>query len=439
MSTAATRTSDRVTSKSAGGRTRSRSLPVWAVPAAILALIVVLSAVRALTGVEDVLSSGTIAAAITFAMPIALAGLGGLWSERAGVVNIGLEGMMVLGTFGAAFGALHGGPWAGVLGAILGGLVGGLVHAVATVTFGVDHIVSGVALNILAVGAASYLAARFFSGTAGGGATQSPPLPQLPTLTVPGLSAPLLSLEQKGVFLVSDLAAILRALTTGVSVLTLLGLLIFVATWWILWRTPFGLRLRSCGEAPAAAESVGVNVYLHKFVAVLVSGGLAGLAGGFLAMVAANQFKEGQTGGRGYIALAAMIFGNWRPGGLLGGSALFGYTDAVQLRGGGTSIHALFPLLAVLLLAFGVWRLVGAARAPRPVGGWRAATRFIGALVILVIGLLFAVLYVVTDSVPGEFTNFAPHLMTLLVLAFASQRLRMPAADGQVYRKGEVR
>ena len=154
-------------------------------------------------------------------MPIALAGLGGLWSERAGVVNIGLEGMMVLGTFGAAFGALHGGPWAGVLGAILGGLVGGLVHAVATVTFGVDHIVSGVALNILAVGAASYLAARFFSGTAGGGATQSPPLPQLPTLTVPGLSAPLLSLEQKGVFLVSDLAAILRALTTGVSVLTL--------------------------------------------------------------------------------------------------------------------------------------------------------------------------------------------------------------------------
>ena len=241
--------------------------------------ILVLSLLRVVTGANDLDSSGAIAAAFGLAVPIALAGLGGLWSERAGVVNIGLEGMMILGTWSSAFCAYYGGPWVGILGGALGGLVGGLIHAIATVYFGVDHIVSGVALNIIGLGVAKYLASRFFSGLPGGGPTQSPPLEQPPTLSLPLIGDPLLSLERQHIFFVSDVAAIVRGLTTNVSVLTLIALGLFVATWWILWKTAFGLRLRSVGESPEAAESLGVNVYKYKFIGVLASGALAGLGG----------------------------------------------------------------------------------------------------------------------------------------------------------------
>ncbi|NNM46477.1 ABC transporter permease [Knoellia koreensis] len=393
----------------------------WAIAA--LGALVVVSILRVVTGAGDIVSSGALAAAIGLAVPIGLAGLGGLWSERAGVVNIGLEGMMILGTWGAGYFGYHYGPWAGVLGAIVMGMVGGLIHAIATVTFGVDQIVSGVALNIIGLGVAKYLAARFFTGLPGGGPTQSPPIDPLPSFTIPGVSSGLGTIEKKDWFFVSDLAAVLRAVCTNMSVLTIIALLLFAGTWWALWRTPFGLRLRSCGESPVAAESLGVNVIRYKFLAVVVSGGLAGLGGGFLALVAANIYRDGQTGGRGYIGLAAMIFGNWRPGGLLGGAALFGYTDAVQLRGGGT-VHAFLLLFAVILVAVGVWQIV-------------RNRRLVQGILALVVGALVAWWYFATDAVPAELTGTTPYVTTLLVLAFASQRLRMPAADGQIYRKGE--
>ncbi|WP_068253266.1 ABC transporter permease [Janibacter corallicola] len=401
-----------------------RRLPFWSWPIGLAAVIVLLSVVRLVTGRGDVSASGTLSAALAWAMPLALAGLGGLWSERAGVINIGLEGMMILGTWGAAFGGLHGGPWTGVLGAIVCGAIGGLVHALATVTFGVDHIVSGVALNIVALGAASYLASRFFGELEGGSDVQSPPLPSLPKVGIPGISEPLGAVEEKGWFFVSELAAIIRAVTTNLSLLTIIALLLFVGTYWVLWHTPFGLRIRSCGESPAAAESLGVNVYLYKYIAVTASGGLAGLGGGFLSMVASNAYREGQTGGRGYIGLAAMIFGNWRPGGVLMGSGLFGYMDALQLRGGGAAIHALLLLVAILLLALGLWQLL---RTGRTVQG----------AIALACGILVAVFWMLTETIPGDVTAFAPHLTTLLVLALASQRLRMPAANGKVYRRGD--
>ncbi|HEV7172863.1 ABC transporter permease [Pedococcus sp.] len=385
--------------------------------------LAVVSILRLVTGSNDIDSSGALAAAIGLAVPIGLAGLGGLWSERAGVVNIGLEGMMILGTWGAGFFGYHYGPWAGVLGAIALGVLGGLIHAVATVSFGVDHIVSGVALNIIGLGVAKYLAARFFTGLPGGGPTQSPPIAPLPNFTVPGVSSGLANIEGRHWFLVSDLAGVLGALCTNLSALTIIAVLLFVATWWVLWRSAFGLRLRSVGESPVAAESLGVNVRRYKFVAVLISGGLAGLGGGFLALVAANIYRDGQTGGRGYIGLAAMIFGNWRPGGLLTGAALFGYTDAVQLRGG-TTVHAFLLLFAVLLVAVGVWQIVRHRRLPQ-------------GLVAIVVGALVGWWYFASSAVPAELTGTTPYVTTLLVLAFASQRLRMPAADGQVYRKGE--
>jgi simple sugar transport system permease protein len=401
-----------VTAPPPGPRRRISPL-VWVVGAVVV--VAFLAVLRVVTGANDIASSGAIGAAIALAVPIGLAGLGGLWSERAGVVNIGLEGMMILGTWG---------PWVGILGAILCGVLGGVVHAVATVTFGVDHIVSGVALTIVSTGVAKYLAARFFTGLPGGGPTQSPPLKQLPTVSIPGISGPLGDLEQKHVFFVSDLAGIVRGLTTGLSMLTIIAILLFAGTWWVLWRTGFGLRLRSTGESPVAAETLGVNVIKYKFLAVLVSGGMAGLGGGFLALVAANIYRDGQTGGRGYIGLAAMIFGNWRPSGLASGAVLFGYTDAVQLRGGGTTVHAILLLVAVLLIAIGVWQI---ARNRRMVQGTLA----------IVAGAVAGAWYLLADTVPDELTGTTPYVTTLLVLAFASQRLRMPAADGLVYRKGE--
>ncbi len=388
----------------------------------IAGVIILISLLRIITGANDLDSSGTLRATLVAAIPIGLAGLGGLWSERAGIVNIGLEGMMILGTFGAGYFGYFYGPWQGVIGAIALGALGGLLHAVATVTFGVDHIVSGVAINIIALGAVQYLAQLAFTGVPGGGQTQSPTIDDLPTISISAIADPLGDLEAKHWFVVSDVASVLRALTSNLSILTILCLLLFFVTYWVLWRTRFGLRLRSCGESPAAAESLGINVIRYKFMAVLISGGLAGLAGGFLALVASSTYRDGQTGGRGYIGLAAMIFGNWRPGGLLVGSGLFGYTDTLRLRGGGETIHGLLLLVAAGLVVMAVWQVRKAGKR--------------GAFITAAVGVVVGLWYFLSDSIPEDLTGMTPYVTTLLVLALFSQRLRMPAADGKPYRKG---
>jgi len=400
---------------------RVRRIPVWAWLLTAFALI---SFARVLTGSNELDSAGTLREAIAAFIPIALAALAGLWSERAGVVNIGLEGMMILGTIGAGYFGFFYGPWQGVLAAMAFGAIGGALHALATVVFNVDHIVSGVAVNIMAAGVAAFLADTWFSGLQGGGPTQSPPVDGPVAINIAPVSEWAKSVEDKHWFLVSDAASVLGALTRELSSLTILAMLLVVATYFILWRTSFGLRLRSCGESPSAAETLGVNVYRYKIVAVLISGGLAGLAGGFIVLVGAGLYQNGITNGRGYIGLAAMIFGNWRTGGLLLGSALFGYTDALQLRAGGGAVHALLIVLAIVLVAYGVVLL-------------RRGSRRSG-IVTVVFGVLFAVWFFTTDEVPGDFTRMTPYVATLFVLAFAAQRLRMPAADGLRYRRGEA-
>jgi general nucleoside transport system permease protein len=407
----------------ASGRRRPRmTLPV--VLLGIAGLLALVSIVRLITGANDITSSGTTGAALRLAVPIGLAGLGGLWSERAGVVNIGLEGQLILGTWFGAWGAYEFGAWWGVLAGILGGALGGALHALATVTFGVDHIVSGVAINILGAGITRFLSALIFVDTPGGGVTQSPTLPPIDTITLPGSGA-LRDLEARGWFLLSDLSGLLGGLITQVSLLTLVAVALVPISYVLLWRTKFGLRLRSCGEAPAAAESLGVNVYRLKYAAVIISGGFAGLGGAFLAEVATSIYREGQTNGRGYIGLAAMIFGNWRPGGLAMGAGIFGYTDSLQLRSGGESVHALLLLLAIVLAGLGVWSLVRGRR--------------LAGVISLGIAAMVLVWFLASDTVPDEFVGFAPHLTTLLVLSLAAQRLRPPAADGRPYRRGEAR
>jgi simple sugar transport system permease protein len=397
------------------------TLPV--VLLAIFAMIVLLSIVSLITGADDLTSSGTVGASLALAVPIGMAGLGGLWSERAGVVNIGLEGMMILGTWGAGWAGYNWGPWTGVLVGVLMGGAGGLVHALATVTFGVDHIVSGVAINILGLGVTQFLSVIAFEGTPGGGESQSPPVGDIRDVSVPGIADPLLDLQKKGIFLVSDFAGVIRGLFTGVSLLAVLAIVLLIASYYVLWRTSFGLRLRACGESPTAAESLGVNVYLMKYCAVFASGAFAGLGGAFLAIEGGNGYREGQTGGRGYIGLAAMIFGNWRPGGLAAGAGLFGYTDALQLRRGGESVHALLLLVGIALIGVAIWLVT--------------RQRFVVAGISVVLGAGFLAWYATTDLVPEEFTTMTPYVATLLVLALASQRLRMPAADGLPYRRGQ--
>jgi len=404
--------------------TRSRGpgiVPRWLLLTAFV--VVAVSAVRIITGQDQIDSSGSLRAAIIATCPILMAAIGGLWSERAGVVNIGLEGQMILGTWGAAYFTYYYGPWAGILGAALLGAVGGALHALATVTFGVDHIVSGVAVNIIGLGASRFLAEAYFANLEGGGVKQLTGLDRPPDFTIPGLSDASTALAEKRWFVVSDLASVVSAVTTTLNVMTVLIFLLVGVTAWVLWKTSFGLRLRSCGENPQAAESLGVNVIRYKWIAVVTSGAFAGIGGGFLALVASSGFVTGQTNGRGYIGLAAMIFGNWRPGGVLTGSLMFGYTDSLRLRST-SAVHALLLLVAIGLLALAIWRLT------------RKQTRH--AIVFGGAGVLFLLWFLLTDEVPREFSGMTPYLVTLLVLAFAAQRLRMPKADGQIYRKGSA-
>ncbi|GAB3496203.1 ABC transporter permease [Amycolatopsis cihanbeyliensis] len=391
---------------------------LWAVVA-----IAVLSTTSYLTGVDVLTSTNTANTALRLALPILLAALGGLWAERAGVINIGLEGMMILGTWGAAWGAYYGGVWAGLLAAIAFGALGGLLHALATVTFGVNHIVSGVAINLLGLGVTKYLAKLVFEPLSGN-PKQSPPVPKFDTYSATFLSDWLGDLEEMQRAGISDVAGLLRGLITQVSPLAMIALLLVLLSYLVLWRTRFGLRLRSCGESPVAAESLGVNVYLHKYAALAVSGGLAGMGGASLVLLPGGaDYLENQTNGRGFIGLAAMIFGNWRPGGLLGGAALFGYADGLQLSGGGEAVLALLYGAVLLLAVIVVVQLLRRR--------WIAA-----ALGVVGAGILYYI-YWSNDELPSDLIPYSAHFVTLIVLAVAAQRLRPPKSIGRQYRRGE--
>jgi simple sugar transport system permease protein len=394
-------------------------------------LLFALASIRVITGASNLTSIGTASAALLLSVPIVLAALGGLFSERAGVVNIGLEGMMIMGAWAGGFIGSKYGPWYGLLAAIIFGAVGALVHAIATVTFGVDHVVSGVAINIIAAGLVRYLSTLMYKGGSWPGPSQSPPIEQIPVNGLPVLSGGrffgwqspdvLTWISEKNWFFISDVSSVLRGLTGDLSYVTIVAIGFVPLAYFILWKTAFGLRLRSAGEAPIAAESLGVNVYAMKYAGVVISGGLAGLGGGFLAIVAASNYQENQVAGRGYVGLAALIFGNYRPGGLLAGAGLFGFADALQLRDS-EAIHALLILIA-LILVFVAYRNLK-----------KGKNISAGLSLAFAAGSLW--FYFAVDELPGQLVTMTPYIATLLVMALASQRLRMPAADGIPYRRG---
>ena len=299
-----------------------------------------------MVGLLDVINVGLFAAALRMATPIVYAALGGIFSERVGIINIGLEGTMLTSAFAGVTASFYtGNPWLGVVVAVLvGGLIG-LLHAVLTVKFVGNQIVSGTGINIFALGFTAYMS-QIIWGSRGA----SDGVRGLGTWTIP---------------IISDLP-IVGPIIGSHSPLVYLMLVVTVLSYVVLFRTPLGLRIRAVGEHPTAAETAGIDVLRVKYICVILSGMLAGLGGAFLSLGHLNLFTRGMTGGRGFIAMAAMIFGKWMPFGAFGASLLFGLADALQMRL--QSLGLLPPqiiltipyLLTVAVLA----GVVGKAKAP---------------------------------------------------------------------------
>jgi len=296
---------------------------------------------------------------ILYSTPLILAAMGGLYSERSGVVNIALEGLMTIGAFTAAVTTIFtGNPWLGLFAAMVAGILFALPHAVASITFKADQVVSGVAINFLAFGLSVYLVKHLYNGAA-----QTPVVKEtLSRMPIPGLS---------------DIPVIGSALFNAFPT-TYLAFVIVAASYFILYYTPFGMRLRAVGEHPKAAETAGVSVLRMRYVAVMISGALAGLGGAGLSIAIGSEFNQATVAGQGFIALAALIFGKWHPLGAFFAALFFGFAVALALIG------QLF--------------------------GW-------------------------TQYVPSEVLNMLPYVLTILALAGFVGRAEAPAAIGKPYEK----
>ncbi len=285
-----------------------------------------------------------LAVTITFmyAAPLILTALGGVVCERSGVVNIGLEGMMVIGAFaGACVGYYSANPWAGFLAAGLAGGTLAVLHAVASVTFKANQTVSGVALNFIGPGLSLFLCRMFFDG-----ATMSKPVPrQMPKLALGGVFS--------------------------IDVTFIIAILFTALTWFILYKTKWGLRLRAVGEHPAAADTLGVNVYAVRYAAIILSGMLAGFGGASQSLAVVSLFTPTVISGQGFIAMAAVIFGKWTPHGAFLACIIFAFAQAmvVMLGGGASSISPqLLSMLPYLLTILVLVLFVGKAVAPKANG-----------------------------------------------------------------------
>jgi general nucleoside transport system permease protein len=300
---------------------------------------------------EDVFVwSALIAAMLRFATPLAFAALGGILSERSGVINIGLEGMMLMGAFFGIFGADLTGSW--LLGAVIGSAAGaamGLIHAVLSITLRADQVVGGTGVNFLAFGITGYVFVAHYG-------QQGTPtdVPRAPEVTLPGIES---------IPFVGD--AIGEA-----NILTWLVLLLVPLLALYLFRTAGGLRLRSVGEKPRAADVAGVPVLRTRYLAVIASGALAAMGGVYISIALVGSFNEMMTDGRGFIALAAVIFGNWRPGGALAGALLFGFCSAVaqRLPAFSDSLAVLFQALPYVVTIIVVAGVIGRSRPPAAIG-----------------------------------------------------------------------
>lgn len=238
---------------------------------------------------------------VRISMPYILASIGGTFSERSGIINIGLEGIILNGAFCSVIGTYYSGnPWCGLAAGMVGGVLTALIHAIICIEYKVNHIISGVAINLFAVGITKFFLILIFNSS-----SNSQRITPVPLVKIPALG---------------DVSPIIL-ITAGIIILSHI----------ILFKTKFGLRLRSSGEHPEAADTLGVNVKLMRYCGVLISGAFAGLGGAWLSMEQ-SQFTSGMSNGRGYIALAAMIFGKWTPLGACGAALVFGFAESLQIQ-----------------------------------------------------------------------------------------------------------
>ncbi|GKU77055.1 ABC transporter permease [Paenibacillus sp. L3-i20] len=301
---------------------------------------------------------------LVFATALIFAALGGMFSERSGVVNIGLEGLMVSGAFAAAVatdyaaqaGMGAGSPWMGLLAAAVYGVLFSLLHAVATITFKSDQTVVGVVINILALGVAIYFTRSLYDGSA-----QTSQLEYVfSKVAIPFLSE--IPIIGEGLF---------RAYPT-----TFIAIILVFVSFFVLFKTPFGLRLRAVGEHPSSADTVGISVAKYRYIGVMLSGALAGLGGATITLTTTSSFTHNTISGQGFIALAALIFGKWNPFGLAGAAIFFGFAQAIRN---------------------------------------------------------FAQLFEFSKQIPVEVFYMLPYVLTLIVLAAAVGRSNAPSALGQPY------
>jgi simple sugar transport system permease protein len=295
---------------------------------------------------EVVVSWGALTAAmLRYATPLTFAALGGLVSERSGVVNIALEGMMLMGAFFAAYGADKTGSWVGgIVVGVLAGMALAAIHAIFAISLRSDQIVVGTGLNFLALGLTGYMYVDTY------GAQGTPDnLPAVPEVNLP-----------------TDSLGFIGQAISQLNLLVWGSLLAVVLVWIVVFRSRLGLRLRSVGENPRAAETVGIGVFRIRYAAVIASGGLAALGGAFLSIGFVHSFSQNMTAGRGFIALAALIFGRWRPGGLLAATLLFGFSTALaqRLPEFSPQLATLFQALPYVLTLIAVAGVVGQSKPP---------------------------------------------------------------------------
>lgn len=323
-----------------------------AVALLVLAVLVNTTALAEYTWLRVLFGISALNFTLRATVPLILGALSGILCERSGIVNIGIEGMMLAGAFGAFVAKVATNDWplllsllVGVVAAILVGALMGWLHALLSIRFRMDQIISGTVLIILATGFTSYLFNR--DAVAQG---------KFSAVSIPGLA---------------EIPVLGRILFDNPPI-TYLALILVIVVHVALFYTRWGLRTRAVGEHPRAADTVGINVNRYRYINTTIGGMLAGLAGGFLVLEAVGQFQEGMTAGRGFISLAAMIFGNWNPFGALGASLLFGYTQALQnelLLAGVTTIPRQFvSMLPYVVTIIAVSGFVGRVRPPAAEG-----------------------------------------------------------------------
>jgi general nucleoside transport system permease protein len=294
--------------------------------------------------------SALTAGMLRFATPLIFGAMGGILSERSGVINIGLEGMMLIGAFFGIFGSDLVGSWVGGIAiGLAAGAVMGLVHAFVSISLRADQVVSGTAINILALGITGYVFIYHY----GDQGTPSE-ISRVPNVTLP---------------VIEDVSFLGEAIGR-MNLLTWAALLLVPLLTLYLFRTRSGLRLRSIGEKPRAADSVGLPVVRTRYMAVVASGALAAVGGAYLSIALLGSFNENMTAGRGFIALAAVIFGGWRPWGALAGALLFGFSTALaqRLPAFSESTAVLFQALPYVLTLVVVAGVIGRSRPPAAIG-----------------------------------------------------------------------